>query len=183
MSTALKTIHDQLLELKPEDCPLCVAAADALESASNSHGGSVSEKTYTEAEYNALASQVADLEGKLAELAAASTASEIDAAVASAKAEIETQVADLQSQLDTAVLEAEASFAEAEQVLAELQRSIDVLTDRLDAQAEEHRQAVWLLSDRIERQELLLTNLERRGARRARRSEDAEPIRDAFLEG
>lgn len=188
MSTALKTIHDQLLELKPEgashpeDCPLRAAAAEEVESASNSHGGSVSEKTYTEAEYNALASQVADLEGKLAELAAASTASEIDAAVATVKAEIETQVADLQSQLDAAVLEAEAGLELAQHLLDELSERLSSLEDRVDEAIEEQHQAMWLLSDRVERQEGLLAALEDRGRRRRSRTMSDEPLRDVFIE-
>lgn len=122
MSTALKTIHDQLMELQPEgashpaDCLICVG--EVASDPTSTDGGSVSDKTYTEAEYNSLAAQVADLEGKLTELSAAAEASKVDEQVAAVKAEMETQVADLRSKLDAAVLEAEAAKKNHEELVA-----------------------------------------------------------------
>lgn len=69
----------------------------------------MSDKTYTEDEYNALVAKVTDLEAKVSELTAATETSATDAAVAAAKVELEAQIADLQSKLDTATLEAEAA--------------------------------------------------------------------------
>lgn len=69
----------------------------------------MSEKTYTEDEYNALVAKVTDLEAKVSELTAATETSATDAAIAAAKVELEAQIADLQSKLDTATLEAEAA--------------------------------------------------------------------------
>lgn len=129
MSKPLNDLHDLLLELKPEGsshdeatCDFCLGVVNEVASAStDSSGGSVSEKTYTEAEFNALAGEVADLKGKLVELSAAAEASNVDARIAAAKAEVEAQVADLQSKLDAAVLEAEAVKTEKEAIVAFLE--------------------------------------------------------------
>lgn len=115
MSTTLKTLHDRLLEERPDDathvasdCPFCVDAAEIA--SANLTGGSVADtKTYTEEEHAALLAQVADLTAKIAELTTATATSQTDAAVAAAKAELEAQISDLQAKLDTAVLEAQAA--------------------------------------------------------------------------
>lgn len=113
MSTTLRTFHDQLLALRPEDaaehvaadCPVC---SDEIEVASlTPSGGPVSDtKTYTEAEFNAAAEKVAALEAQVAELSKAAEVEEIDAKIAAVKAEADAQVADLQSKLDVATAEA-----------------------------------------------------------------------------
>lgn len=114
MSTTLRSFHDALLALKPEeaadhvaaDCPVC--SETAIETASDSTPGGTQvtdTKTY-EAEYKEASEKVAALEAKVAELSKANEADEIEAKIAAAKAEAEAQVADLQSKLDAATLEA-----------------------------------------------------------------------------
>ena len=117
MSTTLKSLHDQLLLDQPEDasheadsCEFCIATAEIASDQNN--GGSVSDKTYTEAEFTSAISEVAGLKAQLAELTAAAEASNIDAKIAEAVAGSEAKAAELQSQLDAAVLEAEAAKAE-----------------------------------------------------------------------
>jgi hypothetical protein len=127
MSATLRSFHDQLLALKPEDavhvaseCPVC--SDETVEVASSTPtGGSVTEtKTYTEAEFNEAVAKVEALESKVAELSAAAEASTIDAKVAEVKAEAEAQVAEIQSKLDAAVLEAETAKAAHESLVAYL---------------------------------------------------------------
>jgi chromosome segregation ATPase len=147
MSTALKTIHDQLLLIQPEgashdasECPVCSdGSMDEVASDSTPSGGSVSEeKTYSEAEYTALAAQVEDLKAKVTELTAAAEVSEVDAKVAEARAELEAQVADLRTKLDAAVLESETVKKNHTEVLAYLETA---KTEAEEAAAREARKA------------------------------------------
>jgi hypothetical protein len=124
MSTTLATIHDWMLEGKPEgashdapSCPICTPTGEVA-GENTPNGGSVSDKTYTEDEYNTVLAKVTDLEAKVANLTAAAETSEVDVKVAAAKAELEAQIADLQSKLDTATLEAEAAKKENEKFTA-----------------------------------------------------------------
>lgn len=103
----MKALHDMLLALKPEDveheCALC--QEDFVEIASHP-GGTVSDKTYTEEQYNALAAQVEELKAQIAGFQAAAASDEVDAKVAEAKAEAAEQIAKIQADLDAAVLKA-----------------------------------------------------------------------------
>src|SRR5690554_641709 len=73
MEQTLREAHDALLAVKPEDaehdastCRFCV------ESANQQKEVSMSEKTYTEAEYLTLQGEVSELKAKVAELTKAS---------------------------------------------------------------------------------------------------------------
>lgn len=104
-----------------DSCDFCNMSNEEASAASNepaSGGSAVSEKTYTEGEYNALQAQVEDLEGKVAELTASTEASQVDAAVAAATSDLEAQVADLQSKLDGAVLEASTAASKYDEVVS-----------------------------------------------------------------
>lgn len=116
MSTPLESLHDLLMGCMPEgakhdsaNCPLCSGDHQEASDTSTREGGAVSDKTYTEDEYNSVLAKVSDLEAKVADLTAAAGASETDAKVAAATADLERQCADVQSKLDAAVLEAEAA--------------------------------------------------------------------------
>lgn len=152
MSTTLKTLHDRLLEERPDDathvaseCPFCVDAAEVASATLT--GGSVADtKTYSEEEHSALLAQVAELTAKVAELTTASTASEIDAKIATVKTELEAQVTDLQTKLDSAVLEAQAakddrdntvSYLEGEAAAAEAAAAITARKDERIAKVKE----------------------------------------------
>lgn len=144
MDTALKTLHDQLLEIKPENashdevsCPICLLDQETASAITDTTtGGIVSEdKTYTEGEYNALVAQVEELRGKVAELTAATEASEVDA-LSAAKADLEAQVTDLQSQLDAAVLESSTHKTQYDELVALLETTEAA---RLEAEAASER--------------------------------------------
>lgn len=144
----LKAIHDRMLAEQPEGashdaslCPFCAPAV--LEAASTTlSGGSVSEKTYTEDEYNELASQVEALKAQVADLTATASEAEVDAKVSVATAELEQQVADLQAQLDTSVAEAATSKQQFESLVSYLEAEE---VARAEAEALEARK-----SERIE---------------------------------
>ena len=152
MTTTLKTLHDQLLLNQPDGasheaatCDFCLAEAEIASDLTN--GGSVSEKTYTEAEFNAAVSEVAGLKAQLVELTAAIEASNIDAKIAEAVAEVEAKASDLQSQLDAAVLEAQAAkeelaakeaAEEAAKVAAQEAEELAARKDSRLAQVKEH---------------------------------------------
>lgn len=126
---SLKVLHDQLLELRPDDaehdsavCPLCREfEAESATDASVEGGVSVSDETYTKEQVDALvASAVAEktksLEDQLAELKQSEEASEVEARVTAAKAEAEEKVAEIQAKLDAAVLEAEQAKTERDEI-------------------------------------------------------------------
>ncbi len=126
-TTTLRSFHDQLLALKPDDathvpsdCPVC--SGENVEVASST-GGPVSDTKTYEAEYTEAIAKVSDLEAKVAELSATAEASTIDAKVAEAKSEAEAQVAEIQTRLDTATLEAEASKQAHEALVSYLDES------------------------------------------------------------
>lgn len=123
----LKALHDRMLTEQPEgashdpsNCGFCTP--DLLEAASTTlTGGSVSDKTYSEAEYNQLASQVEALKAQVAELTATAGEAQIEAKISAATAELEQQVADLQAKLDTSVAEAEAAKKQHEDLVSYLE--------------------------------------------------------------
>lgn len=140
MSTALKAIHDELMERRPDDashdaasCLFCSPGVDTASAPSS--GGSVSDKTYTEEEYNALSSQVATLEAKVVELADAAKESVVDAKVAEVKAELEAKVASVQSQLDTTTIECEAAKNERDAIVAYLEAEVASATEAAEREA------------------------------------------------
>jgi golgin subfamily B member 1 len=125
MSTTLRSFHDQLLAMKPEDavhiaseCPVCSDEDVEVASSTPNGGPSVTDTKTYEAEYNEAIAKVEALETKVAELSAAAEASTIDAKVAEVKAEAEAQVAEIQSKLDAAVLEAETAKSAHESLVA-----------------------------------------------------------------
>lgn len=113
MSTTLRTFHDAILALKPEDaadhvaadCPVC-SGPEEVASDTTPGGTQVTDTKTYEAEYKEASDKVAALEAQVAELSKAREAEEIDSKLAEVKAEAEAQVADLQSKLDAATLEA-----------------------------------------------------------------------------
>lgn len=142
MSTALKAIHDNLLAGQPEgashdvtDCPFCTPGVAEVASASTDSEGSVSDKTYTQEEHDALASQVASLEATVAEMTKAAGASEIEARIADVEAKAKADVADAQGKLDTAVLEAQAAKDELANVNAFLAAEVASATEAAEIEA------------------------------------------------
>lgn len=146
MSTTLQSLHDFMLEGKPEGashdastCPFCVTGEVA---SATSNGGNVSDKTYTEQEINDLLAKVSGLEAKVTELTASSEATELDQRIAEAKAELETQVTDLQSKLDAAMAESGAH-----------KKNYDELTEYLDTEVKAAAEAAALEGRKAERVE------------------------------
>jgi hypothetical protein len=145
MSTTLRSLHDWLLQAKPQgadhdplSCPFCTSGHEGA-SVSTSDGGAVTGKTYTEEEFNAVLAKVSGLEAKVAELNTAAEASEADAKVAAATADLEVKVTDLQTQLDAVVLEAEAAKNSRQEILSWLdeQKLVAEQAAELDARKEE----------------------------------------------
>jgi hypothetical protein len=81
----------------------------------------VSEKTYSEAEYAQLASEVEALRARVAELSAMASEAEVEAKVSAATAELEQRVADLQARLDTTVAEAATANKQHDDLVAYLE--------------------------------------------------------------
>lgn len=146
----LKALHDRMLAEQPEGashdaatCGLCTPGL--LETASTTlTGGSVSEKTRTEDEYNKLVSEVEALKAQVAEYSATANEAEVDAKVSAATAELEQQVAALQAQLDTAVAEAETSKQQHEALVAflEAEQAAQAEAAALEARKAERIEAV-----------------------------------------
>lgn len=140
----LKALHDRMLSEQPEgathvasECGFCTP--ELREAASTTlTGGSVSEKTYSETEYNELASQVEALKAQVAELTATAGEAEVDAKVSAATAELEQQVADLQAKLDTSAAEAATAKKQHDDLLAYLEAEE---TAKAEAAAREARKA------------------------------------------
>ena len=147
MSTDARSLHDQLLALKPAEashdesaCKWC-SGTDVEIASQNPAGGLVADpKTYTEDEFNAVAGQVSALEAKVAELSSAVEADEVAAKIAEARAEVEAQVAELQTALDAKTLEAETAKAAHDEIVNFL--------DKAKTDAEEAAEFEALKTDR-----------------------------------
>jgi len=124
---SLKSLHDRVLECKPEDamhpddCPLCLIET-ATEITTNG-GIPVSEKTYTSQEVEALvaaavAKSTEDLSQELSELKVTKESADTEGKIAAAKADADAQVTEIQKRLDEAVIEAQQVKQERDEIVA-----------------------------------------------------------------
>lgn len=148
MDAGLVAQHDLLLSMKPDavehDSDACLICAEKASSADNHDhpgGGSVSDKTFTEAELQAavdkaIAEATQPLQAKVSELENSQQQSEVDKAISAVTAEKDEVIADLQAKLDAAVIE----VTQKGEAYAELEKFwTDAIAEKEETDAREAR--------------------------------------------